>query len=167
MPEPPRAPRALFDQVLEYALYVPLGAALRLAEQVPELAAGGRALAGRQVENARAVGHVALSLARRRVEERLKHTGEEGAPATPPPTAAPAPRPARRAPARGRGAPGADGLAVPGYDALAASQVLPLLEGLSDEELEAVRSYEEAHRHRRTVLGRIAQIGQERRDGVH
>ena len=49
-------------------------------------------------------------------------------------------------------------LAIPGYDALAASQVVPRLESLSASDLEQVRSYELAGRGRRTILSRIAQL---------
>jgi hypothetical protein len=49
-------------------------------------------------------------------------------------------------------------LAIPGYDTLSASQVVPRLEGLSGEELEAIRRYEEATRARKTVLTRIDQL---------
>jgi hypothetical protein len=49
-------------------------------------------------------------------------------------------------------------LAIPDYDSLAASQVLPRLAGLSAAELEAVRRYEVAHRGRKTILNRIAQL---------
>jgi hypothetical protein len=53
---------------------------------------------------------------------------------------------------------GAGALAIPGYDALSASQVVQRLAGLADDELEAVRTYEAATRGRRTVLNRIAQL---------
>jgi len=49
-------------------------------------------------------------------------------------------------------------LAIPGYDALSASQVVQRLAGLADDELEAVREYETAHRGRKTILGRISQL---------
>jgi hypothetical protein len=51
-----------------------------------------------------------------------------------------------------------DSLAIPGYDSLAASQVIPRLESLDPEELEAIRAYESAHRGRRTILSRIQQL---------
>jgi hypothetical protein len=51
-----------------------------------------------------------------------------------------------------------DALPIPGYDALSASQVVERLAGLSFTELDAVRSYECAHRNRRTILGKIDQI---------
>jgi hypothetical protein len=62
------------------------------------------------------------------------------------------------APLRPQSGPDAEELAIPDYDSLAASQVLPRLEGLTPAELEAVRGYEAAHRGRRTILGRIGQI---------
>ena len=42
----------------------------------------------------------------------------------------------------------------PDYDSLSASQVVPRLDGLTADELEAVRRYEAAHRGRRTILGK-------------
>jgi hypothetical protein len=55
-------------------------------------------------------------------------------------------------------APSAAELAIPGYDALSASQVVQRLGGLAPEELEAVRAYESATRRRKTILTRIAQL---------
>jgi hypothetical protein len=54
--------------------------------------------------------------------------------------------------------PSADHLAIPGYDSLSASQVVPRLAGLDPDELEAVREYEAATRGRRTILSRIAAL---------
>jgi len=51
-----------------------------------------------------------------------------------------------------------DTLAIPGYDALSASQVVERLAGLSGDELAAVRDYETGHRRRRTILGKIEQL---------
>lgn len=82
------------------------------------------------------------------------------------------PRTSRRAPTaqganvRGPAAPHSGGratvdMAIPGYDALSASQVVRRLDGLGDAELDAVERYEENSRGRRTILHRIQQI----RDG--
>jgi len=49
-------------------------------------------------------------------------------------------------------------LAIPGYDSLSAPQVVQRLAGLAAAELDAVRRYEDAHRGRRTILSRIAQL---------
>lgn len=75
--------------------------------------------------------------------------GGEPAGEPPPPSAPPVAR---------RSAPAAEHLAIPGYDTLSASQVVPRLAGLAPEELEAVRSYEAETRGRKTILNRIAQL---------
>ncbi len=49
-------------------------------------------------------------------------------------------------------------LAIPDYDSLAASQVVPRLDALDDDELEAVRCYESGVRGRKTILAKIAQL---------
>lgn len=49
-------------------------------------------------------------------------------------------------------------LAVPDYDSLAASQVVPRLAMLSTDDLRAVHTYEQAHRHRQTILNRVTQL---------
>ena len=66
--------------------------------------------------------------------------------------------PPEPAPASVADAPANDTLPIPGYDALSASQVVERLAGLSTDELDAVRTYESAHRNRRTILGKIDQI---------
>ena len=147
------------DLALDLFVYVPVGLALSARDLVPELARKGRERVTGQVTSARIVGRFAVQQgqaqagkafqrARQDAEERL--AGEVAA-------APPAPSPAPAAPTAHSG-PGADTLAVPGYDSLSASQVLPRLEGLSADELEAVRAYEAAHRGRKTILGRIAQL---------
>jgi len=52
----------------------------------------------------------------------------------------------------------ASDLAIPDYDSLAASQVIPRLAGLSEAELDAVRQYESLKRGRKTILSRITQL---------
>ena len=49
-------------------------------------------------------------------------------------------------------------LAIPDYDSLSASQVVPRLESLSDAELDAVREYEASNRGRKTILNKIDQL---------
>lgn len=75
------------------------------------------------------------------------------------PTASPKPVPVRGA-ARTATRPKAMGsqLAIPDYDSLSASQVLPRLSGLTPSELEAVRAHESANRGRKTILNRVAQL---------
>jgi hypothetical protein len=49
-------------------------------------------------------------------------------------------------------------LPIPGYDQLAASQVIARLPGLSPAELDRIEGHESAHRRRRTVLAKINQL---------
>jgi hypothetical protein len=62
---------------------------------------------------------------------------------------------------RARSAPAATSAAdlpIPEYDGLSASQVVSRLSGLTPEELQAIRSYEEASRGRRTVMVAIDRL---------
>lgn len=49
-------------------------------------------------------------------------------------------------------------LAIPDYDSLSASQVVPRLESLAADELDAVRDYEAGTRGRKTILNKITQL---------
>jgi hypothetical protein len=149
---------------LEALVYVPVGLALSARELVPELARRGRERVTGQVTQARIIGQFAVqqgqvqagkafTKARADAQDRLTDLG-----ATPQPAAEATSAPAPPAPRAATSGPEGGDLAIPGYDSLSASQVLPRLEGLAAAELEAVRAYEAAHRGRKTILGRIAQL---------
>jgi hypothetical protein len=173
------------EQLLDVLVYAPLGLLLEARDLLPKLADKGRQRLGGQVTVARMVGELAVRQGQRRAEkviERLREqnsagaganrgqarrpepaNGHAGEPADRDPSgaatvtdirppAAPAPDPEPRAGG------GASALAIPGYDTLSASQVVPRLEGLSADELEAVRVYEQTTRARKTVLTRIDQL---------
>lgn len=154
-------------------VFAPIGLAMVAKELLPELARRGRDELGRQVPVARIVGQFAVrqgqkeagaaaERARQQVETLAKlwwRGAEDGpAPAAPATDAAPAAARSTATPAGPRSGPGAADLAIPEYDSLSASQVVPRLQGLTAEELEEVRAYEVAHRGRRTILGRIEQL---------
>jgi hypothetical protein len=152
-----------FDAVLNALLYVPVGIAVSVKESFPELAARGR----ERVASARTVGqfavqqgHVQASRLFDRVQGGETSSETTSAPAAPTVAAADRPSAATGAPSGGVATSGPAGasLAVPGYDSLSASQVLPRLDGLTPDELEAVRVYEAAHRGRKTILTRITQL---------
>ncbi len=67
-------------------------------------------------------------------------------------------RPATSSPGETEDAPETVTLAIPDYESLSASQVVPRLSSLSAEELEAVRAYEDAHRGRKTILNKVTQL---------
>jgi hypothetical protein len=141
-----------------------------------------RADVGRHVTTARSTGQVAVlfgvPVLRRRVQGALDRN--RGVPASKPATVAASTDPgpdaaAPEAPEAPKATPPAsysseagadasddgprsDGLPIPGYDALSASQVVERLVGLGPDELDAVQAYESAHRQRRTILGKIEQL---------
>jgi hypothetical protein len=253
--------RSRLEPIFDLFFYIPVGLAVTAAEELPKLAARGRAEIGGRVARARMIGRVAAGRGRREhirrsvparggpsgvvteaprpggVPERPEGTGSQlsGSPEAPqapqaprtaeapgaadapgaevaratpevtspasltpsssraaPPAAVPpppsaslgagapastgagapgapealapeapapeAPAPETVAPEAARALPSPDTLAIPGYDSLAASQVVPRLAGLTSEELAAVGDYEAAHRRRTTILTRIRQL---------
>jgi hypothetical protein len=170
------AGRSPVDQVLDYCVYAPLGLALDARSLLPGLIDRGRG----QVGMARMVGEFAVKWGSTRVESAVGDAQEQAmcllrrtglAPATDrdrgagagedadpdaaeAPTVEPEPEPEVD-----EGPPVAvESLAIPDYDNLSASQVVPRLDGLSPDELEAVRRYESANRRRRTILNKVAQL---------
>jgi hypothetical protein len=171
-----------FDAALDLFVFAPLGMVMTAAEELPKLAAKGRAQVDGQLTAARMVGQFAVAQGRKRVERRWGQAGR--------PTSANGARSGGEPPDSGRRPvqdltydemlgtvpdegdvgpafestppssplPSANGLAIPGYDSLSASQVVQRLAGLSSEELAAVGEYESAHRGRRTVLTRVGQL---------
>ena len=179
--------RSPLEQAVDLLVFAPLGLALAARDELPRLIERGRSQSSSQVALARMLGQMAAAKGQqeaRRVVEQLwtRVAGDTGSrtapgrktPSSPgdpprPPTPGPAPATAtpagggrspssRRASARGGALPRPDPLAIPGYDALSAPQVVQRLSGLSPEELEAVAAYERATRHRQTILGRVAQL---------
>jgi len=129
-----------------------------------------------QVSNARSLGEFAVSVGAPKVRDKVGDglrgarqfaeqafaglvVPDDGSPAVPgevarPASAAAPPRPVDRNARREEAA----ALAIPDYDELSASQVVERLVGLPADQLAAVRSYEEAHRGRRTILFKIDQL---------
>jgi hypothetical protein len=162
------------EQALELFVYAPIGLALTVAEEIPRLAEKGREQVAARTAMYRMIGKFAVDQGQQ-TAARLFGSPPSRPPASSPP---PAPSPAPSGPPQGRpeatlepvagqpvggngqhpGAPSSDDLAIPGYDALSASQVVQRLAGLSSDELESVRAYESATRGRKTILSRVAQL---------
>ncbi len=166
-------PKITPDQVVDLLVYAPLGFALEARRLLPTFVDRGR----QQVQMARVIGQFAVgqgqaeaarrlegvqTQAQRQARAILRDLGLGGDAITLTTTDEVAPAAASTVESRSSAAPQAsaasDELAIADYDNLAASHVIPRLEGLSSSELEAVRSYESSHRGRKTILGRIAQI---------
>jgi hypothetical protein len=180
----------LNEKLLDALVYVPAGLALSVVEEFPRLAALGRDRLGVRVSSARAVGQFAVKAGHDEFVRRSDgwfHRSAPPAPGTPAParpSSAPASPPVDGsgstdpatvgAPSGGEGvatgaAPAANGhvpavatLAIPGFDALSASQVVQRLDGLNRSELVSVRAYEASTRGRRTILSRVDQLLDER-----
>ena len=147
------------DQALDLFVYAPLGLALSAREELPRLAERGRRQLDAQVTMARMIGKFAVGEAGRRLGDMLASPAAAPTSASRPAPAPPSPPTRPAATGNGSGPTlSADNLAIHGYDALAASQVVQRLAGLAPEELEAVRAYESATRHRKTILNRVAQL---------
>jgi hypothetical protein len=155
------------DQALNLFFFAPLGLLLNADEVIPQLVEKGR----QQVMMARTIGPFVVqqgqAQAGKTVAKLQKQVAELGvvrAPRPPrqdAPAPAPAPTPAPSAPVArplNNLGPAVGTLAIPDYESLSASQVVPRLGGLSHGELDAVRGYEAAHRGRKTILNKIAQL---------
>lgn len=166
------------ETALDLFVYAPLGLLTEATTRLPELAEKGRV----QVGNAKMLGRFAVQLGRQQAETRLGRVHDDArqllvtwglAPPDVPDQPEPAPTraaarartraaetatPAAPSPADPGTVPPVESLGIPDYDSLAASQVVARLAGLPASELDDVRRYEEAHRARKTILGRIAQL---------
>jgi hypothetical protein len=169
------------EQAVEHAfdlfVYAPIGILFEGASLLPELIAKGKT----HVSTARYVGKFAVeqatkgaSTATSKAQDRaagvISFLGDSIAPIQADTDAAtertPAPRTPRSATAKETTTPraavnstiSAASLAIPDYDGLSASQVVNRLAGLSPAELENVQLYEAAHRGRKTILSKVAQL---------
>jgi hypothetical protein len=151
--------------VLDVAVYAPIGFASHLRDQHQAYVTAGRERFGQTVELARFVGKVAVERGQQELRKRFDRNVHHDSPA-PPPT--PGPTAAETTPTAGEAAvavtvvadvaPATADLPLADYDSLAASQVVLRLDDLQPGEVEAVRAYEAAHRARRTILAKIAQL---------
>jgi hypothetical protein len=142
-----------WESLLDLVLYAPIGFASEFSARFPEYAARGRSTVQTQVSTARFIGEFAV----RRATSQLKKWSDQKSPSA---SSAPVGADAASVSTAPPPMSGGDGANLPlaDYDTLAAAQILPRLVGLSAEELEQVRTYELAHRARKTVLGKITQL---------
>ena len=168
------------EQAVEHAfdlfVYAPIGLLFEGTSLLPELIAKGKS----QVATARVMGKFAIDQAQKRattataklqdqtagchrLPRRLHHPARPDRTATAPsrrpagPTAPPPRSPTKAVDGVAKGVSAAS-LAIPDYDGLSASQVVNRLAGLSPVELESVQLYEAAHRGRKTILSKVAQL---------
>ncbi|MGH9183728.1 MAG: hypothetical protein ACRDZ9_07995 [Acidimicrobiales bacterium] len=174
--------RTPLDEMVELLVFAPVGVALAVGERLPELVERGRQQIAGQVATARVIGELAVRHGQGEVDRAVERARDQaqavlaqlglapgpsaattaGAPTSPEPPPGPSATEEEGAGPRGGDPPAtswpAAELAIPDYDSLSASQVVPRLSGLAPAELEAVRAYEATHRGRQTVLNKIAQL---------
>lgn len=178
--------RSPIELAVELFVYAPLGLAMSARELVPKLVERGRQQVEGQVSMARVIGQFAVkqgsteagkafSRAREQAEVTLEQLGVLGSDERGVVEHRSSSVVNGRAPVGGSEpelagadgalvdagpAPEAAALAIPDYDSLSASQVVPRLSGLLADELAAVGSYEGANRGRKTILNRVRQLQQ-------
>ncbi len=161
--------RSPLHRTIDIFLVAPIGVAVSVAEEIPELIAEGRRRLEQQLGNALFVGRFVVTRKQREISARLdgllgngpqSTAAESNGAAT---TAAPPRGPER--PERDPAAAAVVERALADYDTLSASQVVRRLESLGPEELDAVRRYEASTRNRRTILNRAGQLLDERSSG--
>jgi hypothetical protein len=130
--------RPPLEQLLEFALFAPIGLALAFCDNLPKVKPIGLKEVNQQINSARTIGIMTVNQARREIEKLLPK----------PPTVTDAPIDTVVVPP----------LPITNYDSLTAAQIIGMLEALTPAERDRVADHEKTHRNRRTVLGRIHQL---------
>jgi hypothetical protein len=160
------SPKTPVEKAVDYFVFAPIGLASLARQMLPGLIEQGRQKVNNQLNTAKIVGQFAVQQGQAEVNRvanqvRTPAAPTARAPSTQPaaPSAAPSAVPSAPPSAVPSGpTPPVGDLAIPGYDSLSASQVVPRLSGLEAGELDAVRAYEAAGRGRKTILNKIAQL---------
>ncbi len=158
-----QAPKSPLRRTLDLCLFAPVGVAVTVVEDLPDLIAKGRRRVELELGNARVVGRFVVHKGQRGVSGRLDDLLGNGSERTAP--GDDVDLPAASSPVRPAPDPAAEAIvggALADYDTLSASQVVRRLESLGPEELRAVQRYEASTRNRRTILNRASQLLDER-----
>jgi hypothetical protein len=174
-----RARKGPLRRTLDVCVFAPVGLAVTVVEDLPDLVVKGRRRVELELSNARIVGRFVVTQKQREMSERLEDMLRDGTERVSPAdggvdddedvdvdvgaTAATATSPSPPPPAPPTPAPDPAAAAIVGgaladYDTLSASQVVRRLESLGPDELHAVQRYEASHRNRRTILNRASQL---------
>ena len=169
-PDEPEAAKSQLRRTIDLCVAAPVGVAVSVVEELPELIAEGRRRVELQLGNALVVGRFVVNKKQRDLSQRLSGLLGSGSPPKAPdgdtgPVQRPAPPPGPGRPAPDPTAAAIVGRALADYDTLSASQVVRRLESLGPEELQAVQRYEASTRNRRTILNRAGQVLDEQLHG--
>jgi hypothetical protein len=161
--EGPDAAKSQLRRTIDLCVAAPVGVAVSVVEELPELIAEGRRRFELELGNALVVGRFVVNKKQRDLSQALSGLLGNGSPPKTPDGGAgqagtPAPSPGSERPAPDPAAAAIVGRALADYDTLSASQVVRRLESLGPEELQAVQRYEASTRNRRTILNRAGQV---------
>jgi hypothetical protein len=153
----------LLNRALEVFVYLPVGLAKMGQDNIRKAVEIGRATVTSQVAMFRSVGEFAVNYLGKELRRRIPVVGDaqdkvaavedgtlgagDGIDGV-----------RRESVLQDSGEPTDAHLPIENYDALAASQIVGMLEGLTRDELDEIERYERAHRARRTVLAKISQL---------
>ncbi len=157
--------REPIERLVERALFAPLDLTIRVVHELPAIIER----AERHLVLTRFVGRLAVDRCAAEVRRRLDsdaRTAPTGATGdhrdeVPARDGTAGRRRSGATPARSRGdatTPQASELALPDYEHLPAAHVVAKLSGLRQSERDAIEAFETAHRHRRTILGKLEQL---------
>lgn len=180
--EDPVDPSAVVRAAAEVLVYAPLGLGVKLVEDAPTAVARVR----QELSNARFIGRMTVNQGVAQVRSRMDADAQTTAVSRSGSSRAVAPSDPPSAVVRladnsnavagssGAGAddvtgdvgplgagPSADDLALPDYDTLPAIDIVAKLDTLTPGERSEIERYESAHRQRRTVLGKLAQLAEQ------
>lgn len=142
------------QRIVDIMVFAPIGLGTAIVEDGPEAVRRAQ----QELRNARFLGRIAVDRGVAELRRRL-----DAATTPPSPAAAdvqPMTNPERPAPADDVPDLDPDQLALPDYDTLPAIDIVDKLEHLSATERSAILDYEQAHRRRRTVLGKLVQLAE-------
>lgn len=134
--------------LLDVVIFAPIDAAFSLLRDPRGAAIRGRARVDVALRQARALGELTVRFGQRELRRRTEGTPDDVEAAS----AAPA------AVARAEAAGPAPDDVIADYDALSASQIVPMLAGLDAAERARVADYERQARGRQTILRKIEQL---------
>jgi hypothetical protein len=165
-PDEADAAKSQLRRTIDVCVAAPVGVAVSVVEELPELIAEGRRRLELQLGNALFVGRFVVNKKQRELSDRLDgFLGNGSSTKTPGGDSGPVDTPAPPRPAPDSAAAAVVSRALADYDTLSASQVVRRLESLGPEELQAVQHYEASTRNRRTILNRAGQLLDERLRG--
>jgi len=151
-----------FERLLDVTVYAPLGIIVTLRDDLPKQLRQRRQALENRIQLSRFIGQLVVQQGRKELAKRVEESRRPATPPSPVAGAAPSsPQPSEvpvTADSTCDDVPAADDLPIAEYQSLAAMHVVQRLNSLLPGEIEQIRRFEVAHRGRRTILAKIAQL---------